>query len=69
METLEMLEDKIESIKWLLASSSFAKTEISVAISAIRKSSGVLNKTYPKGAVAENRLRKEWSNNFLRRRT
>ena len=61
MEQLELLEDKIENLKWL-ATMPFPvnKREISNTINIIRKSSGIIGKTSLKGIVYENRARKQW---------
>jgi len=45
MEKLEILEDEIENLKWLVVMPlSLKKADISNAVNAIRKSSGILGK-------------------------
>lgn len=67
MELLETLEEKIENIKWMItAPLSFKKAAISDTINLIRRSSGILSKA-PKGIVFENKIRKEWKANVLKR--
>ncbi len=70
LEMLEVLEEKIESIKWLVAASFPVKRkEISSAINTIRRSAGSLSKTFSKGIAYENKIRKEWAANMLKRIT
>ena len=67
METLELLEEKIETIKWLLVETTSHKINLPHTLNAIRKSAGILGAAYPRGAAMENRLRKEWRINESRR--
>lgn len=67
-ETLEMLEEKIEGIKWWVSvSSSLKKADISEAINLVRKSAGVLGKDFPKGTTFENKARRGWKTNSIKR--
>ena len=68
MEMLENLEDKIEGMKWLITGHfPLKKAGISSVINIIRKSSGILSKGFPGGAAFENKARKEWKINLLKR--
>ncbi len=68
MDTLTMLEDRIENIKWLITTSFFTKRSgVSTAINSIRKSAGILGKNSTKGIVFENKVRRSWKANFARR--
>jgi hypothetical protein len=62
MEMLENLEEKIESIKWLIIRPFSFKSKravVSSAISIIRKSAGILGKDFPKGTAFENKARRD----------
>ena len=67
METLENLEEKIENIKWLITPSYMKRANISETINIVRRSAGILGKSFPKGTVFENKARGEWAVNFSRR--
>jgi len=68
MDTLEILEEKIENIKWMIAAPfSFKRTGVSGTISIIRRSAGILGKGFSRGTIFENRSRRNWKINFLRR--
>lgn len=68
MAELEVLEEKIENLKWLIPPISFLKrTSVSSAISFIRKTAGILSKDFPKGAIFENNSRRAWKLNFVKR--
>ena len=66
VETLESLEDRIESIKWLIKIYSKG-AGVSETINTIRKSAGILNKGFPAGTAFENKIRRDWNVNFLKR--
>ncbi len=67
IELLEILEDKIENIKWLITTPLSFKKAISPTISLIRRSAGILGKNSPKGTAFENKVRREWKANVLKR--
>ena len=68
METLEILEEKIENIKWLLTPYFHSKKGgISESISLIRRSAGILSKSFPKGTAYEDKIRHEWEVDIRKR--
>lgn len=68
METLERLEEKIESIKWrIIPPFHIKRTDVSEAINIIRRSAGILGRDFAKGTTYENKIRKEWKTNFRKR--
>lgn len=67
VDTLESLEDRIESIKWLIRTYYSKVSGGSETINTIRRSAGILGKESIKGTVFENRVRREWNANFLKR--
>ena len=70
MDTLEILEEKIESIKWLVtASFSLKRIGTSSTLAIIRKTAGMLGKGLPQGTAFENNVRGNWRANFTKRRS
>ena len=68
MGTLETLEEKIENIKWLITPYSYSRRKIVPdGVGHIRRTAGILGKSFISGIVYENRIRKEWGNNTRKR--
>lgn len=67
---LEILEEKIEKLKWLIPPIlSFKEMPIPSTLGIIKRSAGILGKSFPKGISFENKVRKTWKNNSLKRIT
>lgn len=61
LEQLEILENRIESLKWLAVTpSSFRKPTAGKTPSIIRKTCGMVGKDAAKGIHYENKSRGEW---------
>ncbi|HDZ76667.1 MAG TPA: hypothetical protein ENH41_01115 [Candidatus Omnitrophica bacterium] len=69
MERLEILEEEIENLKWMVVMPfSFKKANASKSLNIIKNSSGILDKSFSKGTTFENKTRGEWKANFLKRK-